>query len=241
MDVDDESSRDTYDSSQNDSGQSNKRKRVNKFQEKWKQEFTWVQYSSDKRVKCTSCSIEVDYSFAGKSALRKHAESKQHQKQTNTTYRDTSSAPQSQPPLNINDVASAEASIAYLFTKHNTGYNIMSDFVSVMKEVLPDSKIMESIKLQRTKTTKIIQNVLSPYSTQIHIETIKSNRIPYGIEVDLSNMQGNRKLLPIVIFYWFEKLNVFVLDIVETPHETAKDLYDQVLINIASYDYKALG
>lgn len=45
------------------------------------------------------------------------------------------------------------------------------------------------------------------------------------------------KLLPIVIVYWDYGLKFFILDVIETPFETAKILYDKFMITIATYDF----
>lgn len=204
-----------------------KKKRASHYKTIWKEEFPWISSNTDRTVECSYCNKDIDFSNAGKSALRKHDTSSSHIKKLTTTN----------PPKKITakDIAIAEASIAYVMTKHNIAYNVIDDLTDVLKAVIFDSEIMQKIHLKRTKTTKIVENVLAPISVAAHVETITEHSIPYGCQMDASNLRGNRKLFPVVIFYWFMGLKFFVLDVVECANESANDMFNLLLLTLAKF------
>lgn len=200
-----------------------------KWNEKWKNEFTWLEKQNEEEGKCTTCDILIRFSYRGRSSLTRHGSSKSHQKMCTVAQKDITDD-------DIYAVSRAEAAITYQWVHHNLPYNALGSLIDVLKETVTDSAIVQQMHLKRTKATKIVENVIGPASIEEHLNNLKDGGLPFGLQIDASNMHGNKKLFPIVIFYWKKGLHFFALDLIETAEESSDSIWDMVTAVLMKYD-----
>lgn len=68
-------------------------------------------------------------------------------------------------------VQRAEIKFSALLAEHNVAFQFIDHLEELMKNVFPDSKICQKMKLKRTKATNIIKNVISPAHKDILIKS----------------------------------------------------------------------
>ncbi len=149
------------------------------------------------------------------------------------------------------NVICAEVVHTFHSIRHHHSYRSAECTISLNHKLFPDSNIVKKIHCARTKTIAIAKNILAPHSIDNDVTRLISNDQIFSISTDASN-KGNLKMFRIVIQYYTvdEGLVNFVLDLLEDPKETAKDIYNNLkksnnlkVENILSYraDYASVN
>lgn len=109
--------------------------------------------------RCIACGKQFQ---AGTSELEKHANGLKHKKKAaalqvtpcvlNTRKTETDD--------HMAIVKTAEIKICAYFAEHNVSFLSVDHFTQLLKEIIPDSKIIQDAQLKRTKCTEIIKNVI---------------------------------------------------------------------------------
>ena len=83
----------------------------------------------------------------------------------------------------------------------------------------------------RTKAKALCENVIAPYSVQLHTDYIKENNLPFSVASDASN-KGTTKCFPIVLryFHFDEGIQHVLLDFYSDSNETSEAITNQLLL-----------
>lgn len=128
------------------------------FKQSWlkEEEFKdWVtQDSKDKNsTYCKCCNVTLKN--ANKSMLLKHRSSAKHIKNVESAKSSvniTTHFPKYTKLLTTDDqAAKSELAIAAYFTEHNIPFKCIDHFLSMCKIAFPDSKVIETLSLKKTK------------------------------------------------------------------------------------------
>lgn len=126
-----------------------------------------VPVSGNKNLcKCTACKKTI---VCGKSELLKHSKSLTHQKNIklikSTSKIDTlfhNATSQKLKQINFEQsVKKAEILISSYIAEHNTAFANVEHLVDMLKHAVPDSRILQEVRLKRRKCTSIIKNVIA--------------------------------------------------------------------------------
>lgn len=81
-------------------------------------------------------------------------------------------------------VKKAEIKLSGFLAEHNISFLSIDHLETLLKEIFPDSKICQKIKLKRTKATNIIKNVFAP--VERGVLTNKLNNSKFSVMIDES-------------------------------------------------------
>lgn len=117
-----------------------------------------------------------------------------------------------QPTVNFNTISSQtdekRACLqSALYATCHTSIASIDHMTLMQKKMFPDSSIARDIQLGRTKCSKIIDNVLSPYFKKDLISDIGSSC--YSLIIDESTDVSVQKQLGIIIRYYSDKYSRF--------------------------------
>ncbi|XP_023309857.1 uncharacterized protein LOC111691381 [Anoplophora glabripennis] len=94
-------------------------------------------------------------------------------------------------------VAEAEIKLSLFFASHNIAINLVDDMVDLLKDIGKDPKVVNDIKLGRTKCTNIIENVLCGKETRDLVEVLKNNY--FSVLIDESTDISVQKFLCVLV------------------------------------------
>lgn len=60
-------------------------------------------------------------------------------------------------------VKKAEIILSAFYAEHNVAFQTVEHLIPVLKKCFPDSKILQQVKLGRTKCTEVVKNVLAKH------------------------------------------------------------------------------
>lgn len=173
----------------------------------------------------------MDVSTKGKGAIEKHASTdkhKSHRRAAGTSslksfFREATS-PQD------DKISAAELFKVYHAVKHHQSYRSVDCGVKVDREIFSDSSTAKGMTCGKTKVKALCENVLAPYSVQIHTNYIKENDLPFSVATDASN-KGTTKCFPIVLRYlnFEEGVQHALLDFHSNSNETSEAITNQLL------------
>jgi hypothetical protein len=130
-----------------------------------------------------------------------------------------------------NQVAAAEATIAFHTVKHHYSYRSNDCTSSLVAKTFPDSEIAKKYSCARTKIEAIVNHVLVPNAVQSVLKDIEEQGILYiGVATD-SSSHGAIKLFPIVIQYFNWKkggLQSKLLEVKNTVNELSLTIATEV-------------
>lgn len=204
-------------------------KSKNSYRVEWENDASlskfWTEHDTTS-VFCPSCDSWIKFESGGKSKLVKHSSSAAHiKKLKNPTRMDSAT-----------NAALVESAIVYAVVKHAGAYAMIDDICSGLKFCLQDQ--LKDLHLGQSKAKAIVKNVLSPYSVTDYFDEIRTNKIPYCVILDASNIFGNRKIYPVVLVSYFPNLGLkyLLIDVLETSKEDSIALVDLILTSIAEKD-----
>lgn len=153
------------------------------------------------KVKCIACNSILT---CGKSELTKHSLGLKHKFNVKglrggmsmTSFTKTNEQNSKKEIINVK---SAEIKLSSFFATNNMAFQTVDLLVPVLKQIFPDSKIMEKVQLHRKKCTSIVKNVIAPVETYDTVSIIKNCH--FSALVDESTDISMHKFLCILVRY----------------------------------------
>lgn len=131
-------------------------------------------------------------------------------------------------------VYGAELKLMMFIAEHNLPFLIMDHLTGFLKSVAPDSKIVKSIKCNRTKSTQLMTQVIGQSNTKEISCDLKDKF--FSILIDESTDIATKKSLAIVVRYFkCEKVVDRFLDLIEVSDGTAQGIYDSLVDCITNH------
>ncbi|XP_046805584.1 uncharacterized protein LOC124419612 [Lucilia cuprina] len=190
---------------------------VQKFRKEWlsNEKFKdWIKESEDSgKAFCIYCKCDILAKF---SCLEKHAETKKHESAIGYI---TKNKPIPFKPVSFK-LQQQEAALCMYIAVHSS-----IKPVDHLGELCKAKFDCASIKLHRTKCSKIIKNVLGPHFNEELTNDIGNSY--YSILIDESTDVSFTKTLGLAIIYFSQRKNVIVstfLNIEEIPNGTAESI-----------------
>lgn len=206
---------------------STKKKR---FQAAWLEEEkykNWLQPVPEDQNKafCKACCSSF---ICGKTEINKHSNGVKHKE----NLKSIENTPNIKSIFQINSsevnkVKTAEIKISAFFSEHNIAFQTIDHLIPVLKNVLPDSKILENLTLGRTKCTQIIKEVITPLEEEELINNIKKNS--FSILIDESTDITNKKNLCCLVKYVHPTSGKVMTNLLELITIDARDCSAQKL------------
>lgn len=193
----------------------------------------WLQEvpQNTSKFKCKLCNAEILLK-GGKQDVNRHGTSKKHlekMKLKKSTTSVVSFLEQKKKDASLKEkIAIAEIKLSTFFADNNIAISLVDNLVPVIKSSFADPNVVNGISLGRTKTTKILNNVLCPVETNNLIFLLKNTL--FSILVDESTDVGMDKYLCILVRYVCPKsgkLNSDLLKMLklDATNTTADNIY----------------
>lgn len=199
----------------------------------------WLRQSPGDVHKATCIACRATFT-AELSVIKNHAKSKPHLANKNSICK--------QPKINQlfvdktkdnfeHQVQHAEIRTAALLAEKNIPFNAVGSIIARDKKCYPDSKIAQSVKINRTKATGIVKFVIGRVENENLIDILKHNK--FSIIIDESTDVGTIKNLCICVRFALEGkiqtkfwrlVQVFLSNDFESANKgaTAQHLYDEL-------------
>ncbi|XP_066947073.1 protein FAM200B-like [Macrobrachium rosenbergii] len=106
-----------------------------------------------------------------------------------------------------NQIARAEIKLAGFLSEHNIAFNVTEHLTDLLKDIFPDSIIVQSISLKRTKATAVVTNVIG----ESHKKALakKLQECKFSVMCDESTDIGSVKTSCVVVrFFYVDSLPV---------------------------------
>lgn len=183
-----------------------KKHRKQKYRTEWEKnpEYEkWLRPVKDNpyRAKCIKCNSELVTELG---CIKLHLKSKMHTTSTRATPVSSQSIMASYTSGKHNqlqdDVKLAEIKLSALLAEHNVAFRVIDHFEGVMKNIFPDSKICQKLKLKRTKATNIIKNVIAP--SEREVLTAKLNQTKFSVMMDESTDIACESIICVVVRFY---------------------------------------
>ncbi|CAH1099853.1 unnamed protein product [Psylliodes chrysocephalus] len=210
-----------------------KNKYINKakvFQNAWLDNplyKNWLTSMKGNLEKCR-CSVCNTTLACGKSELDKHAKGQKHIKKM-AAVRSTPSVSTfvRAPDQHNNQVKSLEIGISAFFAEHNIAFQNVDHLIDVLKNKIPDSKIVKDVALHRTKV-----------ETEEITQFLKNQR--FSILLDESTDISEKKLLCLLVRYINKEFKICttLLELIELD---AKDCSAAVLFTAINNCFDTKG
>lgn len=209
------------------------KKRCNHFNDKWLNEFDWLQRvdkSQSSLAYCKICRKQFSVENKGYTSLTQHSASKNHKLAINVSnYSAVSQFFVKKNTSEENHAIAVEVAHTFHAVKHNLSYNSLDCEIKLLKKTFNDSSVSSKLSCGRTKSTLLVCKVMAPHQLSEDIKYIKENNVLFSIQVDASNHK-NRKMFPICIQYYTmnERVTNKIIDFVENSDETAAGMSSMV-------------
>ena len=125
-------------------------------------------------------------------------------------------------------VATAEIKLSGFFVEHHVPFVQADHLVKVLKEIFPDSKIAQNIKMGKTKTSYIVNDIAREEKFEL-AKILQSQK--FSVIIDETTDISISQILSIVVRYLDYKRSQVVdamLDTVEIENGTGACLYEKV-------------
>lgn len=183
-----------------------KKRRKQKYRPEWEKNPDYEKWlrpvrENQYKAKCIKCNTEL---VAELGCVKLHMKSKLHASAVKDT-RSTSQSIMSSFTSGNNDtlqdaVQLAEIKLSAFLAEHNVAFRVIDHIEGVLKEIFPDSKICQKLKLKRTKATNIIKNVIAPSEKEVLIT--KLNRTQFSVMVDESTDIACESTICVVVRFY---------------------------------------
>lgn len=172
--------------------------RKQKFNPQWLNlgEFkNWLKEDSADPFSCSciACNCKLR---CGKSELQRHCRSKKHIEKVKLVVRNTNVEDYFKPLKTSNEerkTQECELRLSTFFAEHNVALQVVDHLIPLLKQLVPDSQIIQKIELGRQKCTNVIKNVLAPYMCNELVNILKTNK--FSIMLDESTDIGLNKTM----------------------------------------------
>lgn len=198
-------------------------------------------------AKCRACENQFSVCHGGENDIQKHMKTEKHKRNiqklanTNTLEKMFNKTADEVKKMQI-----AECSFIYHSVQHSHSYLSVDCTSKLFSKIFPDSKIAENLTCGRTKATKIVTNILGPYSKKIILENLSKHH-PFSLSTDASN-KGHIKTFPMMLRYFDKqegtktKLLKFYSSNSEKSHDIAQCLVRSLEeANLSVKDVTAYG
>ncbi|KAK0070942.1 hypothetical protein PV325_013818, partial [Microctonus aethiopoides] len=160
-------------------------RRVQKFRQAWLKENnfkTWLESVPDnpEKAKCKVCNTLMK---AEKSVLDNHIKSQSHQI--------------GDDPGSNKDTSKFEIKLCGLLAEHNISFRLLDHLTPLLKNCIPDSKIVQNMHLKTTKGAAIIKNVVG--ASEKEVLKAKLNSSKFSVLIDESTDIACVKTICVVI------------------------------------------
>jgi hypothetical protein len=209
------------------------KKNKNYYSEKWQESYSWLVKGRREGVgKCIACNSEFSIVNGGKFDVKKHQQTVKHKTNFELFSKNTSLRQYFNPTSTSSfstelkrQTAASEATFVFHTVKHSHSYRSADCSSDIFPVLFRDSKIANGFTCGRTKTSKIITNVLAKASVELLIAELKGGR-SFSIGTDASN-KGNIKMFPLVCRYFSKEaggIQTKLLSFFNSQQETSKDI-----------------
>lgn len=207
------------------------------YLKKWEETFKWLAPGSNNRAYCKLCNKEFSISHGGQFDVKQHAQYKGHREKEKCTS-GSGSSKLSNYFVNVkkpefDTVTACELGLVYHCVQHNLSYNSLDYGNKLSASLFHDSEIAAKVSCGRTKSERLVKNVLAPKSVNDFVEILtspeKSSQF-FSLATDASN-RGNRKLFPICVRYFDPSKGIEnkILNFVEKADEIANSISSLLL------------
>ena len=191
---------------------SSKAKRLKKFNDNWLEEDdfkAWLKKveEDDRKFKCSICKKTLNLSSSGRGAVSDHANGAKHKEIVKK--RNFFLKPQQQVKLTdttrvANEEDNIKAIVIWLLKTIESGFsnNSTDDIGDVLRSMDPNSKILESFKMKKTKASYVINHGLAPYfRDKLYTEINASDMLVLSFDESLNDVVQKCEMV-LVIRYW---------------------------------------
>ncbi|CAG9825786.1 unnamed protein product [Phaedon cochleariae] len=139
--------------------QQNYKKRTQRFRSEWESTFKWVKADQKSKTKayCKECNTTLASELY---ILKYHDACKRHKANPEAKRSNTTVLTNFTPTIRNNNVAVAEIKIAGFFAEHNLSFSVVDHLIPLLKEIAPDSAVINDMQIGRTKLTALVKNVV---------------------------------------------------------------------------------
>ncbi|KAF0692298.1 DUF4371 domain-containing protein, partial [Aphis craccivora] len=162
--------------------------RKQKFRKEWETSIIYKNWLKEDqadcfRAKCSKCKV----SFLSEiTSIKNHAKSISHQIAVKNTPKASQSFLLQFTSVKVNpideQVKNAEIKPSGFLAEHNISFLSIDHLEPLLKEIFPDFKICQKIKLKRTKAINIIKNVFAPVEKNVLINKLNITKFSVMIE-----------------------------------------------------------
>lgn len=133
--------------------------------------------------------------------IKNHSQGKKHKQNIRDTKNTIKESFLSNESTLLDDnVKSAEIKLCAFLVEHNIAFNATEHLDSLLKSIFPDSQICQNIKLKRTKATAVVTNVISPFTKNSLVDTLKNTKFSVMID-ESTDISCSSTMCIIVRFY----------------------------------------
>ena len=122
------------------------------------------------------------------------------------------------------EIPAAEGTLAFHAVKHHHSFLSMKCPSVLLKKIFPDTNVAKKFSSGRTKTEKVVTNLLAQYSVNAVLKSFEENDIAYfGVATDGSNYNELKLFLIIVQYFDWRKsgLQSKLIEFTKKANETA--------------------
>lgn len=226
--------RENIDSSFDEAPPEKKKKQMYHFNEKWLVDISFKNWISKREQEtgsftafCKICNCNI---LNHRPALVKHQNTTKH-KQNVTAISKTTSIDEAFKPKKEEELKKrAEIKLCAFLAEHNLPLMLSDALVPFLANTFPDSAIIKSVNLGRTKATNIVKTVLGPILTEELVSKLK--KTTFSIIMDETTDISVKKQCALAVIFFDEDeflVHTQFLDIYEVTSGKAKDLTDALL------------
>lgn len=186
--------------------------------------FPWL----DEKLKYPYCKVCHTKISGGLFHLKRHESATTHIKRMHAAK----STPLVKMYLDKNDAQShlvkkAELKMAAFVCIHNLAFLLLDHLPLLQKNIFPDSKICNNIKMKRKKATQLVTEVLAPYFKKQTVKDIKKQF--FSLIIDETTDISTEKSLIVIVRYWKNgSVRDRILDLIKVENATAEALFTSI-------------
>ncbi|XP_026746353.1 uncharacterized protein LOC113507655 isoform X2 [Trichoplusia ni] len=211
-----------------------KNKQIYNFNEKWLEDTAFKNWISKREQQAGSvsafCKICNCHILNHRPALVKHLNTIKHKQHATAISKTTSIQEVLRPKKEEELQKRAELKLCAFLAEHNLPLMLSDHLIPFLATTFPDSPIIKSVKLGRTKAGNIVKTVLAPILTDELVSKLK--RTTFSIIMDeTTDISVKKQCALAVIFFDGDELVVHTqfLDMYEVTSGKGKDLTDALL------------
>ncbi|CAG9815947.1 unnamed protein product [Phaedon cochleariae] len=206
-----------------------KKRYIQRFSEKWKDNFEWVEENTGSK-RCKVCSVNIQGSSFH---LKRHSESITHKskmKAFKVTPRFNEFVKDQNKKIQLAMLAKqAELKMVTYLCVHNLPFRLIDTLPTACADMFSDSEIAKQLKIKRKKATQIAVNTLGPSNINNIIKKLRKSY--FSIIIDESTDISTKKSLVVMVRFWDEELQTIkdrFLGLLEVEDASAEGLFQLI-------------